>query len=658
MPKTAVAKAHRVVVTEKGGDPADRQAGIMFRPAALQRDLAVGELAIPARDWARLIVRRRCIDATLRRCFPWPFVIRDLIDQARTLRPASLSVEAQPLRAVEALELFRPSRCAPICEGKVEVYRRTCCCRICWLPPYVDGPTVVPFPELFERFEVPTPFPAPGPSPDPAPFALQEAILTGGAVDVAKLDALRQAGADGGPTLARLAASPGAQASRPAVSFFPLCRCGAPVKVADGFVGEGGSIHLCWSEPLRILGRGCHDEFSFVVRQSVAGSTVTIYDGPGAGQWFDDTDDITLTSYHPRAVGCREGDFPVPVAGAFVVLQDIGTTESHRLRTPLPDGADSVQSPTPGSGLLDVDAGPDYALGANLHLRYEFSEIVGSSMKALGARYFRVQWATANTNGDPVGSWETLPVPAWKTWQVVGTNVVPGEHSLGPNPVGAFPDLFHIPFETGGPLLGTEEWQDGQFHAHVPTESKIQGSYLVRIEVFDAAGNPAGAGHVTFHLPAVGHADHDGAGDLRGAHPSDPDRQPTRGGRHRRRAGPGREAGDCKFFTGPGSVTVRYRAYHPQAGDPSFMLDYDLSIHRGISGTLATPTLSSTVEVGEGPVAADHTVTIADLLDGEARCSFAVGLRARARIHTGSGRRSDLDRSDIAAFAVQAVATP
>src|SRR5262249_61874520 len=85
----------------------------------------------------------------------------------------------------------------------------------------------------------------------------------------------------------------------------------------------------------------------------------------------------------------------------------------------------------------------------------------------------------------------------WSTWQVVGTDIAPGSHALGPHAVGSETDLFYIPFDTGAPLVGLEEWQDGQFHAFVPTASKNHGLYLIRIEVFDGAGNrlePATAG--------------------------------------------------------------------------------------------------------------------------------------------------------------------
>ena len=642
----AVAKARRIVLTGKDGSPADRERSVTLRPAALVRAAEVGELAIPARDWLKLINIRRCVDATIRRCFPWRFVVDDLVAQARSLPPT--------LQLADALTLFPVRGCAPVCEGRVEVFRRTCCCRrividdlIPRRPPFEipeEFPIPIPFP--FPEPDPPVPVPPPGPGPDPAPFDLQEAVLTGGALDAAKVGQLR---------LRSLAAGGRMQLAFPG---FRLCTCGPAVKVAEGFVGEGGNIHICWWEPLRLVLANCHDEYAFVVRQSIGGSTVTIYDGLAAGQWFDaGDDDIRLTSYHPKAVGCREEEFPVPVPGAFVVLQDIGSTESHRLLTPLPDGPDSVQAPGANSGLLDLADGNDpYALGGDLQLRYHFSEIAGASMQALGARYYRVQWIAADVFGDPAGGdWETLPVPAWKTWQVSGGTITPGSHALGPLTVGAESELFHIPFDTGAPLLANEEWQDGQFHAVVPTTSKVQGRYLVRIEVFDAAGNrlEPGAAPFTYRrwdTPTTTAAVNFGAL----THLIRTDNRPVTADIVDV-VGPGAGAGDCKFFLGGAGapVTIQYRAFHPQPGSPSFMLSYRLRISRGISGTPATPDLTSTTEVGEAGPPAGHAVTIGDLLDGEDKCSFAVNLWVAARIHNGSGRLSGLDRHDVSAFAVE-----
>lgn len=641
----ALAEARRVVLTARDTDPADPDtATYALRPHAFRRAVEAGEIAVSDRDWSRFLPwRRHCVDATLRRCAPWRFVVDDLVASAVEL-PAGLDV-------VAALDLLPVHRCAPICEGVVEVYRKTCCC-VYPQPPFdqpdLPDPFPRPFPDPFpgprpEPWPGPVPggpFPPPGPGPDPAPFDLQQIVLTGGAVDVAKVARLRQSAGAFGP---------------------PLCWCGPPVKVADGFVGEDGRIHVCWSEPFRLdLPGNCHDSYAFVVSQHIAGDTVTIYDGPAAGQWFDADDDIQLTSYHPRAVGCRDEDFPVPVGSPFVVLQDIGITESHRLRTPPPDGPSSVQPPASNSGLLDV-GGQDHALGGHLQLRYHFSEVAGADLQALGARYYRVQWAPADHNGDPADDWETVDVPEWKTWRVTAVGeIVVGRHSLGPEDptaVNGEHDLFHIPFETGGLLSSSEEWQDGQFHAVVPTDAKPEGRYLLRIEVFDQHGtrlDPASSGFTyrRWETPTTTSAiTHDALTHLLWT-----DNRPVVGDIVDI-TGPGAGAGDCKFFEGGSSddVTIAYRAYHPQPGTPSFMQSYALRIRRGISGTNATAPLSSTTEVGAGPTPASHDVAIGDLLDGEAKCSFAVTLHVRARVHNGATRLSGLDRHDLAAFAAELV---
>src|SRR5262245_51756353 len=480
-----VDRARRFVVTAADADPNDKDRAFMVRPETMRRAVEAGELTVPPSGWARFILVRRCVDATIRRCFPWRFVIDDLLDRVVQLRAASTSIAT--LARPDLAQLLHPGfGCAPICSGSVEVWRRQCCCvpPIVLDPPpvIVDGPDDPPIPDPGPLHEFP-PIPPvpPGPGPDPAPFDLQDAVLSGGAIDTAKVAALQQARWPGHLC--------------PPV---PACFCGPPVKVGDGFVGEGGSIHVCWLTPLTLTPVNCHDEYAFIVRQNIAGTTVTIYDGVAAGQWFESGDDIHLTSFHPQAIGCREDDFPVPGAEPFVVLQDIGSTPSYRLTTPLPASADSVVTPGTGSGLLDLDAGADWACGGDLALRYHFSEIAGLSMQALGAVYYRVQWAPATTAGNPAGTWETVPVPAWNTWRVVGTDIVPGSHALGPNAAGGETDLFYIPFETGAPLVGMEEWQDGQFHAFVPTAAKAQGLYLIRIEVFDSAGNRLEPGTTAF----------------------------------------------------------------------------------------------------------------------------------------------------------------
>jgi hypothetical protein len=316
------------------------------------------------------------------------------------------------------------------------------------------------------------------------------------------------------------------------------------------------------------------------------------------------------------------------------------------------DGPDSVDTPSAtADGLLDVGS-DSYALGGDLYLRYHFSE----SMRGVGGRYYRVQVAPANLIGNPAGPWETLAVPTWKTWHSVAGNILPGAIALGPQVIGGEPDLFDIPFDTGAPLGAGEEWQDGQYHAVFSSAAKPEGRYLVRIEVFDAAGNrldPAVAGF-TYR---------------RWATPAATVEVPFQAMTHlfwvdNRQVsadivditGPGPAGVDCKFFVGTPADTVhiRYRAFHPQPGTPSFMLSHSLVVNRGISGTVVD-SFSSTSEVGETGPLGDRSISIGTLLGTEEKCSFAVRLYVYAKVHNGSGRLSNLDGGDVSAFAAEQV---
>jgi len=638
-----LSRAHRVVIAAADQDPTDRDLSVMFRAASFAERLNAGDVVLPQRDWSKFFTVSHCISADIHRCFPFLHVVNELLDSAIVKAPIG-HFRLPPF----------PRRCAPICEGIVEVYRRTCCCHRIIIDPgdVFDPPVIWPpvdFPIPWPPDPDPGPIVPPGPGPDPAPFQLLERVFTDGALDQRKLNAARDYQA--------LKLLKGARLQeyldlRP----YLWCSCGTGTKVAQGFVGENGQIHVCWKESPRLHLAECHDEYAFVVKQNIGGNTITIYNGPAANQWFDENDAKHLTSYSIVAVTCRQDDFPVDPGTPFVVLQDIGDTESYHLQTPLPDSADSVQTPgtATGQGLLSL-GGVDYALGGDLQLRYHFSE----SMKSVGARYYRVQRATANGSGDPVGSWDTLPVPAWKTWQTVGSVIHPGSKSLGPHLVNGVPDLFDIPFDTGAPLDPQEEWQDGQYHAVVPTASKPEGQYLFRIEVFDSAGvrlTPAANGFSFERWNTASTTVPVGFDAL--THYFWADNRSVIGTIDDI-TGPGAGAGDCKFFVGfPFTqVSIQYRAFHPQPGTPSFLLNHELIVNRGISGTSVVD-FTSAAEVGEGALPAQHDISLAALLGGEVKCSFSVRLFARARVHNGSGRLSGLDASDVAAFAAEQIALP
>lgn len=632
----------------------------------LKRIIAEGEIAIGGRIWQPWFPIRRCVSGNVRRCFPFLDVIDGLLVDHELFTLPSV----RKLVGDRAVVRWPWHRCSPICFGTVEVYRRTCCCE----PPVVFDP---PFDLDDIPIEVNPEFPpippedpwgpiGPRPGPDPAPFELRQLVLTGGAVDQRKVQLLRAKAQL--PKLAR-------NLRRDFILRHPFlwCHCGTPHKVAEGFVQDGGSFSVCWREPLRLLLSGCHEEFAYVVKQPIGGSLVTIYDGVAANQWFSADDQPTLTSYHPRAVGCRESD--VPGEGAFVVLEDIGSTPSYHLATPAQTSFQSVNAPAYNSGLLNPAANPadavgqllDRNLGGSVALQYHFTE----SMRAAGALYYRIQIAAANTSGDPAGAWTPLAAPTWSTWRL--NTATPGSIALGPHNVGVETNLAKIPYDTGDPLGPNEEWQDGQYHGVIPTSEFPNGRYLVMIEVFNAAGarlkpSTAPAAEAGTAAPFT---------YRRWNVPASTNPVPFAALTHMMwwdnraavadivdiRLNGSPSSDQCQFLEGGAGATVQigYRAYHPQPGSPSFLHNHSLVITRGLNGPSWQVANPGGAEVGEppAPVHASVSKTLGDLLGdepaGHQKCAFAVRLSAHVKTTNGSGTLTDLNRSETAAFAAEIV---
>ncbi len=108
---------------------------------------------------------------------------------------------------------------------------------------------------------------------------------------------------------------------------------------------------MCWRWFPTFLAANCNEEVAYVVKQLIDGVTATIYDGRLAGRWYNLGETPTLTTYDWRAITCRGGD-TTPVPGAVVFLELIGTTESHLLESPTPNGWDRVNTSAFNSGLL------------------------------------------------------------------------------------------------------------------------------------------------------------------------------------------------------------------------------------------------------------------------------------------------------------------
>lgn len=667
-PDKILEKTHRVRIGPKDAE-AERlgEVALAYRVDRFKELLDVGIIDVGRTIWEDWFIHLRCVTGRVRVCRRSPWWYADLarlatlplVEERRRLTasiatraavsdaaPDSLerttalvsSTRISPAASIDHLIAW-PFGCAPVCQGTVEVYRRTCCCDP-WvvLDPRLDD-LIRDLEDIVRGIPEPGPLPdPPGPDPDPAPFAAK-IFFKDGALDEMAVRAAQD--------LKALRALPASQVATYIVArpylLCPSYSCGSPVKVAEGQLGPDGRFNICWPDFPRILRLGCHDEYSYVVKQSFGPFTITIYNGVAANRWHHAGDDPMLTSYHAFAYGCRNNP-----PGAFVFLDLIGDTGAHELITPDADGADSVNSPVYNSGLVFPAPSPAAAVGANLNrnwggtlkLSYMFSE----GLQDIGAKYYRISVVEADSNGDPVGSPQHLD--AGLPWNKAvpdgmgGVDIIPV--SLGPTSAGAGPNTQHFLYEIPYDTNPTTDWNAGQYHAHLDTtDSRWSGPvdlhdldkrHLVMVEIFDAAGQrlrPSGT-------PATG---------LGGA-------EATAAFTYRRRF---QETGataevpfgalthmfwwdnrdifadivdlrkdgleftsECLFFAGTADTTfsVGYRAYHP---NEMFQFNHTITWQRGLgsfpsSFGVLQPTNSNNVGVPPSPPGGSATNTFGQML--------------------------------------------
>jgi hypothetical protein len=212
-------------------------------------------IGIPKRDWYGWLFITRCVSGKVSHCYPWPWFVSDIIQQAVVFKAAQAKiVKAIPTKksALQDIAVAKgltikpfPYRCEKVCDGIVEVYRRTCCCY-----PYIVLEPRLPelldiLEDLIERIPIPWP---PIPQPDPPPF-FELPVFRGGLLDEMALNAPQD--------LAMLRSLPDPEKvayiqARPYLLHF-FCTCSPPVKVAQGTIRDDGGFSICWKEPLRLM---------------------------------------------------------------------------------------------------------------------------------------------------------------------------------------------------------------------------------------------------------------------------------------------------------------------------------------------------------------------------------------------------------------------
>ncbi|MCP4546521.1 MAG: hypothetical protein GY835_08665 [bacterium] len=668
---------------------------------------------LDANDQLRLTGSAVTPTLDLTRAVPEPG--RPRLEESRTdvpLRRLSVasSRAGQPTSA-RIDELAARDICRPLCHGVVEIYERVCCCRP-WvvLDPRLDELLERLRKDIYERIpwppepwppELRSPDPEPGPfppEPDPGPFAAgpwppEPDIGLGNRISrrrVKRMAATFDPAAAPLPplrllqdyqTISAYAASDRASADSyiMARSYLLHCFCNCNTrKVGEAIINPDGSFTMCYRRPLIIhrLGTRCTTTYGFNIKQWQGNQWIYIYCGVGQNEFFDEEDTIVLRSYDPRARTCETNPPPVPGEGRpFVLLEDIGSTRSHNLVSPIQTAADGLNSVLPANGGLVYPPGPGETAEQRLRNRpwsmtLPLRLYVHPAMQDLGAEYYRFSVVEADGMGNPVGGAVPQPLNGGVTWskyvyvgdqvQVHGEGLGPDSHVDSDGEVQS--GLYRIPYWDSG-----HQWQYGQFHHRWNTLTEANGRYLLSVEIFDAAGN---------RLRPIGAS---GAGvdtDFHFLHWIDPvntvqtpfatlqhvfwvDKQACYADIEDLRMNGLASTEECQFMMGTAgsNFSAGYRAFHVN-GPPgeTFMWYRQLWYHRGLNGPNRTIEMAGNnvpATLAAGSPALSTPQTFASMLNAHTKCTFALNLRTRAKHTNGSRRIHEYDRYDQAAFALE-----
>ena len=723
LPAAALKKASRVLigpVSEEAAD-IDPDTLIRFRPDQFAELIAGGALNLPRPIWEKWWFRLRCVTGTVKLCRRSPWWFDELFELAvkerafKQVRAAATTLEALEDRPIEASlarasvrspietnivtkiavakslpELIHfPFRCQTICNGTVDVYRRTCCCEP-WivLDPRFDD-LINELEVIVERLRGVDPFPPnppfpPDPNPPDPPY-LEGHYFKEGALDEKVLNATADLRALRSLPPERLAEYVNAR------SYLRCWRysCGLPKKVASGVINPDGRFSICWFEGPRIPPFPCQDEYAYIVKQKFGPFMFTVYNGVAANIWFSGSADANLVTYSRWAYGCRDNG--ETGTGAFVLLDLIGDTESWNLKTPNATEWDRVAAPGFNDGLVFPAPTVAAAAGLNLNrnwggtlkLNYLFSEDMQPA--PVGAKYYRIGIATASPGtGNPTAAPDYLS--AGVSWDktvndpVLGNITVPV--TLGPFTVGTQNNLFLIPYDRN--LDNTmNNWNAGQYHGLLDTNDLRWNDptkrHLITAEVFDAAGTrlrPTGT-------PASGGT---GAEVVRpftfnrritdlGPNPVVPfaalthmfwwDNRVLEASIEHLNMDGSIFNDECLFLEGTASSTfgIGYRAYHQEE---MFQLSHSISWQRGLpsptilasTGTLLAGATDNVGEFGPPALPGDSPTNTffqmlrPDLVPDRTKCAFTVFLTISSKTTDGD-YLGNSSLTKTAAFAIE-----
>lgn len=399
----------------------------------------------------------------------------------------------------------------------------------------------------------------------------------------------------------------------------------------------------------------------FRVRQNTNGVDKTIYARhpvPCNTYWNHPSGKpVNLVTTDPSAIVCDQ-QIPVPISDVYVMPLGIGTDKWYEITQAHIKPSDTL---TPSRGLYNNGTDP---YGTSLNIRMQFDDRL-RGLPGNGVWYYRWSYRKEGTSG-----WTQIDIPIVHSYlKQVGSKWYTDTEKLGPNTVGTENNLFWVPdpnkiwlYDRSFAIWQTAIW-DAQKGIYVP---QVQdGKYELLLEMFDSLGvkvTPTAAGFkYILATGLVGPVD-----DALNVQPDGSiifhlhiDNRATVAN-IQSVALNGVNTGECqflKYLKEDDEVDVYYVAYHPATNDPSpneFLDHYDLTIYRGISGTVVD-SLSTAIPATVTTKKFSTVKTLLGLVGSKGpyeQCAFAIGLHTWPRTRDGYTRIRAYEAWDNSAFAL------
>jgi hypothetical protein len=624
-------------------------------------------LFIPEDRWTLLLSEIVCVSGRVRKCRPWWL---DIVDLPFTSIATTAKLQSASLASDFTSTLF-PRWCVPLCDGKVEVWERNCCCHHPWLdidslldrlrdllervPIEIDWP-VPPEPEpwgpLFERIGPVALNPQPLP-PVARPMSSPRSVFHQRLHLQAVGTRLKAASKDFDPghtyvserifeDYKALVAMPrtGAQAfieARPYLYAY-FCHC-TMKKVGEVAIQPDGEFDFCYWRPRQFhhLHHHCHTTYAYRVKQLINGVWTTVYDGVAGQDYYGQGERAELTTTSPKARPCAAGPKP-PHEGdgtPFVILQNVTGGGTNHFNFPTQTDVSRVAPLSANSGLYnwsetDVSL-KDCPWATTLGLRLWSSPLLKDVVV-----YYRLKVAKVGSTGLPISPFQTLTAPvSWQRYD--GTQKATEGLAALPSDVGGQEGLFKFPYEGDGKnwfwVDYHQNWNTAAFDpdGSDPAETIEDGKFMVVLEVFGPGGvrikpnDAAGPGvERAFQFRRwINSVDTANVPFADCAHVFWVNNKATVANIEDLRNNLAPNTGECQFMSGNAASTfsIGFRAYHAHGvttgGGPSdtnsFLRAYGISWQRGLNGP-SGGLESGIIDQGETAIEPSNSLTFGYLL--------------------------------------------